>query len=306
MRVLLATDGSQYAEEAAWLLSRLPHDETLELIVLTVIHIPYVPSPRPSNDWMSECLESEKSFAVRTYQEVAKMFEGADANVRHVVREGHLGQAIIDVAKEERADLIVMGAKGHSAIDRILLGSTSDYVATHAPCSVLVVRPTGLREESERPLRVAVAFDNSEPSQAALAEISEFKWGGQTTLEIVTVVSFISAFMNEIVIDPQEIKDTASQAIQEASERLSRAAPKIRTRLVESDHIGEGLVRHSVSHNFDLVVVGDTGLSGLSKALLGSVSRYVLRHVPGSVWISRRSKTGGTSPAAETSAAEAR
>ena len=58
-----------------------------------------------------------------------------------------------------KADLVVIGAKGHSQIDRILLGSTSDYVATHSHCSVLVVRPTGLSEAPQKTLKVAVAYD---------------------------------------------------------------------------------------------------------------------------------------------------
>lgn len=288
MKVLLATDGSSYADEAARLLSRLPHEKSLELTVLSVIHVPYVPSVRATKDWMAECVESEKSFAAQTFENVSEMFAGADATLQHIVREGNLGQTILDVAEEVAAELIVVGAKGHSAVDRILLGSTSDYVATHASCSVLVVRPTGLRNDPDRSLHVTLAYDDSASSQAAIEEIAEFRWGAQTKFEVVTVVSFISAFMSEIVIEPNEIKDAASQSVAEASERLANVAPQVRSRLIESDHIGEGIVKHIEAQSGDLIVVGDTGQGALSKALLGSISRYVLRHAPCSVWISRR------------------
>ncbi len=288
MKVLLATDGSSHAAEAAWLLARLPHEKSLELAVLTVIHVPYVPSVRATKDWMADSIESEKAFAARTFDEVSQMFEGADATVEHIVREGHVGETILEVARERGAELIVVGAKGHSTVDRILLGSTSDYVATHASCSVLVVRPTGLRTDPDRPLHTVFAYDDSAPSQGAIEEIAEFRWGGQSTFEIVTVVSFISAFMNEVVIEPKEIKDEATRSVTEAAKQLSSVAPEVESRLIESDHIGEGIVKHAESQTCDLVIVGDTGFGGLSKALLGSVSRYVLRHVPCSVWISRR------------------
>lgn len=288
MKVLLATDGSSNAEEAAWLLARLPHEHLLDLTVVSVIHIPYVPSARIEADWLSDCVESEKAFATRTYEDIAAMFEGADAKTRHVIREGHLGETIVDEAKQIGAELIVIGAKGHSTVDRILLGSTSDYVATHAHCSVLVVRPTGLRDDPERPLHVLMSYDDSPASHGAIDEIREFCWGGQTKLDVVTVVSFISAFMKEVVIEPKEIKDEATRAAASAAERLAEVAPGIQPRVVESDHIGEGIVKHVEATDCDLIVVGDTGHGGLTKALLGSVSRYVLRHVPCSVWISRR------------------
>ncbi len=49
---------------------------------------------------------------------------------------------IVDQAADYKADVIVLGAIGHSAVFRILLGSTADYVANHASCSVLIARPS--------------------------------------------------------------------------------------------------------------------------------------------------------------------
>lgn len=55
--------------------------------------------------------------------------------------EGNPTSELIKMAKETSADLIVMGAQGHSAVERFLLGSVSDKVALHAPCSVAIVKP---------------------------------------------------------------------------------------------------------------------------------------------------------------------
>jgi len=55
-----------------------------------------------------------------------------------------------------------------------------------------------------------------------------------------------------------------------------------------SDHIGDSIVNVAEETNANLIVVGDTGHSLLSRFLLGSTSKYVLRHAPCSVWISRR------------------
>ena len=55
-------------------------------------------------------------------------------------REGHPAEVIIDVAKQEQADLIVVGSRGLTGIKRYLLGSVSSKVSEHAPCSVMIVR----------------------------------------------------------------------------------------------------------------------------------------------------------------------
>ena len=78
-------------------------------------------------------------------------------SIETLVSEGHPGSTIVNTAKERDIDLIVIGAVGHSTIDRMLLGSVSAFVATHASCSVLVVRPTGLREAAHPSLRPCIA-----------------------------------------------------------------------------------------------------------------------------------------------------
>ena len=292
-RVVIASDGSPGADEAAWLLSHLPHQEKLELSVLTVLQIPTVYSHGVPNS-MSESVDKERRAAKQAYERIAKMFEGANADVQHVVREGHRGRAIVEVARELEADLIVVGARGQSTVRRLLLGSISDYVATHADCSVLVVRPTGIREE-KRPIRIAIGFEDSPPARASLREFCATPWGGQSQVHLVSVVSYVSAFMNEIVVETKETKAAALAALDEAAKVVAPSAPGVQTNLVESDHVGEGLIDFIEKNSIDLIAVGESSHSALGRALLGSVSRFVLRHSPCSVWVARNQQTDGGS-----------
>jgi len=57
----------------------------------------------------------------------------------HVV-QGDPREALIDIAKRENADLIVLGSHGRTGLAKLLVGSVASHVVTHAPCSVLVVR----------------------------------------------------------------------------------------------------------------------------------------------------------------------
>lgn len=285
-KVLLATDGSSFADEAAWFLAHLPHSDQLELIVLTVIEPPSIRHGYAPADWIEESVQREKTHAAETLKKVKQMFAGANVNLRHVVEQGNRGETIVHVAKEQAVDLVVIGARGHSAVTRLLLGSTSDFVATHAQSSVLVVRPTGIRQ-SDRPLRIAVGYEPSGARQQALDEFAEIRWGRQADVNLVSVISFVTGFLNEVVIDPEPIRKAATATVESALDELSGSAPTATAHVVESDHVGEGLVRFVEVHHCDLVVVGEKPRSLLGRVLLGSISRFVLRHAPCSVWITR-------------------
>ncbi len=66
----------------------------------------------------------------------------ASQEVETFARQGDAADAILDVAEEHRADLIVVGNRGMTGAKRFLLGSVPNKVSHHAPCSVLIVRTT--------------------------------------------------------------------------------------------------------------------------------------------------------------------
>jgi nucleotide-binding universal stress UspA family protein len=73
---------------------------------------------------------------------MGRQFARRGITVDHVLANGAPAEEILRASERHRADLIVMGSKGLTGLDRYLLGSVSRKVARHAPCSVLVVRPT--------------------------------------------------------------------------------------------------------------------------------------------------------------------
>jgi nucleotide-binding universal stress UspA family protein len=77
-----------------------------------------------------------------TLKEAAEEVEGAGVTVKTYAREGDPADAILDVAEERGADLIVVGNRGMTGAKRFLLGSVPNRVSHHAPCSVLIIRTT--------------------------------------------------------------------------------------------------------------------------------------------------------------------
>ncbi|MEZ6079419.1 MAG: universal stress protein [Pirellulaceae bacterium] len=68
--------------------------------------------------------------ASKVFEHIQEMFSGADVGVECVFLKGQVGKTIIEQAKSRSIELVVLGAVGHSTLDRLLLGSTSDFVAT--------------------------------------------------------------------------------------------------------------------------------------------------------------------------------
>ena len=89
-------------------------------------------------EWMVNPREDVEA----TLKDAAEKLEGAGVEVDTFAREGDAADAILDVAEETHADLIVVGNKGMTGTKRFLLGSVPNKVSHHAPCSVLIIRTT--------------------------------------------------------------------------------------------------------------------------------------------------------------------
>ena len=86
--------------------------------------------------WMVNAREDVEA----TLREAGAEVEAAGVAVRTHPREGDAADAILDVAEEGGADLIVVGNKGMTGAKRFLLGSVPNKVSHHAPCSVMIIR----------------------------------------------------------------------------------------------------------------------------------------------------------------------
>jgi nucleotide-binding universal stress UspA family protein len=78
----------------------------------------------------------------RTLGEAAETIRAAGVEVAAYARQGDPADAILDVAEEQSADVIVVGNKGMTGAKRFLLGSVPNKVSHHAPCSVMIIRTT--------------------------------------------------------------------------------------------------------------------------------------------------------------------
>jgi len=143
--MVVGTDGSDTAKEAVRQASDLAKS------LNATIHLVSAYEPVPEGRLRQERQEvpDDMQWMVNPREDVSATLEEAAEEIRQGgvevqlhPREGDPADAILDVAEEQNADLVVVGNKGMSGAKRFLLGSVPNKVSHHAPCSVLIIRTT--------------------------------------------------------------------------------------------------------------------------------------------------------------------
>src|SRR3954471_19637283 len=147
-RILVATDGSQFAEHAAREAVRLfgsDHEYTVLSVAPgalaggAVAITPTAEVALAPEAW-EEIEEASKQSAHDFADTIAAVIGGEP---RRIVVPGDPAETICLVAAETKADVVVIGSRGAGLLTRMLTGSVSTHVVHHAPCPVLVVRDSG-------------------------------------------------------------------------------------------------------------------------------------------------------------------
>jgi nucleotide-binding universal stress UspA family protein len=143
--IVIGTDGSETAKEAVRQATELA--KTLGSSIHLVSAYEPVPEGRLRQERQEvpddlQWMVNPKEDVNTTLEATGKELEEAGVKVETYAREGDPADAILDVAEEQNADLIVVGNKGMTGARRFLLGSVPNKVSHHAPCSVMIIRTT--------------------------------------------------------------------------------------------------------------------------------------------------------------------
>ena len=148
-KILVTHDGSKFSSAA------FPHAQSLALTYNSEIILLHVVEPDESLiignepsiyaaalEASKKTIKLEKQKARKQLDKLKIDFESHEVvKVTTYIKEGNAENVIIDVAKTEQCDVIVMSTHGRSGIARTFLGSVTDYVIRHAHCPVFVVHP---------------------------------------------------------------------------------------------------------------------------------------------------------------------
>ncbi len=142
-RIVVGTDGSDTAGEAVRHAIELAKRSQAKLDLVSA----YEPIPADRLREESSELPGDVQYAVGPREDVNMILDNAAGPARQAgvevfahAREGDPADAILDVAEETKADLVVVGNKGMTGAKRFLLGSVPNKISHHAPCGVLIAR----------------------------------------------------------------------------------------------------------------------------------------------------------------------
>jgi nucleotide-binding universal stress UspA family protein len=294
MKILLATDGSEYSEAAARFLTKFkftPDDE---------IHIIHVISWVPiMHEWESLVADFEtirEKVVPKILDSASGIVTPTGAKINTSFTEGHADKAIVDAVEETGADLVVMGAKGDKGLVTHLIGSVTKLVALNSPKPVLIVKHP--HEETPGKFKVLFPTDGSDHSVSIGKFLSSMPFPDNTELSLLSVIfSALSDIperfsveiddrIKNIVAGTRESEFSESDAVLKAAyDSLYKKFSSIEKITKFGDPPAE-IINAAEKLNADLIVVGTRGMRGI-KGVLGSVSRYILNHSKYSVLIGK-------------------
>lgn len=136
-RILVPFDGSSYALRALTVALDLAKAADATVTAVAVVSLPEFAA---TQDEVEEAETRGRRFFQTALERAAELGTEAGVNLKTELLHGNRAEAILEYCQTSRADLIVLGRQGLSAVERYVLGSVSEAVVHHAPCSVLVVR----------------------------------------------------------------------------------------------------------------------------------------------------------------------
>jgi nucleotide-binding universal stress UspA family protein len=296
--ILCATDLSP-ASEAAWdEAQRLARLFDAEVVLLHVVP----PVPIPIEGYFPPQMYQELvDGASREAQAGMEAWLGRMAEPRPKARarveDGAAAQRIVDVARDEGSDLIVVGTHGRTGFGRILLGSIADRVVRVAPCPVLTVGPrAGARAAAPAGLaRILYATDFSPSARAAWPWAVALAEAAGADVDFVHVTAqpvpdrhLTPELLGRMAQLLEEQGQAEAERFLEQWER-SRRGPGSPPPRLSSDRvhvlIGHGVVGEQIAHwaetrSASVIVMGTHGWSGLVRWMLGSVAHQVLQLAP--------------------------
>ncbi len=307
MKILLAVDGSDCGLAAVEEVARNPWPDGSVVKIVSVAEVPVPPAawamPMPGNSY--EQLEKiiEERSAASIAEAMARFGEIAGAKIEVIskILTGDPKSALLNETERWGADLLVVGTHGYKAFERFWLGSVSRTVLTHAKSSVRIVRGRKNQTAANGPMKILLAVDGSECSNAAVAEIANRPWPRETEVQVISAIHLAFAPTPEVWALPNSYysqlektgREQADVAVNSAALRLresnaGRETPLTLNGKAITGHAEEIIIEAAKAWGADLIVLGSHGYGGLQRFLLGSVSHAVASHAPCSVEVVRQ------------------
>jgi nucleotide-binding universal stress UspA family protein len=262
---------------------RLARRHEARLVLAHVVEpIPLGPYPvlmAPDNELAIRDLARKR---METLAERARS-EGVVADVR--VDMGSPGSELVVMAEDEAADVIVIGTRGLTGFQHVMLGSTAEYVVRVSSCPVLTIHPSDA--VSEEPAKtVILPTDLSAATGNATDAFVALFGNGEKPHVILTFADrtppYLEPFRHDTLMKMHErdvVKEEIERRMEPAVSQLRESGFEVETAVLDGDPVSV-VTELATERNADLIVMNSHGRSAILNALLGKIAQRIVQHSP--------------------------
>lgn len=279
-RILVAYDGSRGAEAALRMAIDLAKALGAELLSISVEE--RLPRYAATIGEVQEAKAKADAYFHDLTKHARDVALESGVELETILRQGRESEAILGLAREEKADLLVIGYEGHASVLGRLIGSTALTVARLASCSVLLVRSRGTRGEGIAGIkRILVGLDGS--------PLGRLAFHTALNLAILGRGSVLGVTVREVApqVRPETVDWSGVQRLQTAAAEHARAADIGFEGAALVGHAAQTLSDQARERRVDLIVLGATGLEHPWSPTLGGTATRIAGDAPVDVLLVR-------------------
>jgi nucleotide-binding universal stress UspA family protein len=267
-KMLVAIDGSESSMHALKESFKLARNEKSWITVVSV-----VPEYKGDLDLVAvgNVMASMRKPCEDALHKAEELAKAEGALIKTVCEEGEPHERIIDLAEAENCELIVMGRRGLSRLERALVGSVTARVIGHSHIDVLVVPST--TEIGWK--KILLATDGSKYSKAAAERVIDFAGEYRGELRVVSVVDVPAEFYGEAPDAVEDLIKKAKGYVEDVKRQAEASGIKTET-FVREGEAYKAILDLAKEQNANAIVMGSHGRTGLKRLLMGSVTEKVI------------------------------
>jgi nucleotide-binding universal stress UspA family protein len=282
--IFCAIDFSDTAALALTYATRLARGHDAAIVLGHVVEsLPVVPYPTlelpPDGGlelrrWATERLEKEAASIRET---------GLDVNV--VFDDGRPGPKLVEMAESAGASLSVIGTRGLSGIEHLILGSTAEYILRRSSCPVLIIHPDDGPPRSGVDT-VVIPTDLSPDAGEAAMDFAKLADRDPRPRAILAFVDwtppYLQPFRHEILSQwnqPDQERDKIESRMEPICEKLRTAGFDVETAVLDGNPAG-AIARLAREKNADMILMSTHGRSALTNLLSGRTAQRIVQHAP--------------------------
>lgn len=271
-KILWATDFSEESQEALLHAQAFKKTFKTELIALHV-----APDFSPALYDTASVIRGEltnrvAAFKKRAEQQLAQLKKSKNISFKTIIKEGNASKMIIQTAEEEEVDLIIMGRKGQSAIEKFFIGSIANQVLRNSRVPVLLTK-----KKNGTPLlkKILVPTDFSPQEEIEQDYAWKLAKGFDSALTLLYVLE-----LHDYEFPPRVIEEMFDSVLKQLRKRKKKEHEdiKISEDVHRAINASVGIVDYAETHKYDMIVISTSVHSKLERFFLGNITEKIFSY----------------------------